>query len=68
MPIATSAVEAEEESNEEEIFNDLDELTYFTNTRQSERVSRPPERFDEMLMTQCLMSQADDPLTLHEKL
>lgn len=45
-----------------------DALTYYPNLRRSERVSRPPERFDTLLVMQCQMGSASDPLTIKEAL
>lgn len=42
---------------------DLDAVTYDPQLWRSKCVSRPPERFDAALITHCLLSGADDPMT-----
>ena len=47
---------------------DVEPVTYVPGVRRSRRVTKQPERFDAMLVHQCMVSSAADPLTVEEAL
>lgn len=47
---------------------DQEAVTYVPGARRSSRVTKQPERFSAMLIQQCLLSNAVDPLTVEEAL
>ena len=46
--------------------SDTDAVTYVPNLRRSMRASKPPERFDSLLVQHCLVGRAEDPMTVQE--